>query len=268
VPERDRARQGRLVPVGRALEGAATGRRTAGGGAARRRPVAAHNARHATKAQPAMHGPTDGRTFWIDVAKSVAIYLVVFSHADQNGFTESFLFTFHVPLFFFVSGYLAKPQGDGAFLRGLGRKLVLPYILIYVVVALVSVVVLPGGDVHALPRMLAGIVYGTHSYPYFVNDAMWFLPSLITVELLYVFCLRRFALSYLLFLGTSYVLYRRHELDLFLSIDLSLLGLNYFLAGALVPPDRGSPAAPRRARRRLHRVHGGRGLGRQRVVRG
>ena len=180
-----------------------------------------------------MHGPTDGRTFWIDVAKSVAIYLVVFSHADQNGFTESFLFTFHVPLFYFVSGYLAKPQSDGAFLRGLARKLVLPYVYIYVVIALVSAVLLPGGDVRALPRMLAGIVYGTHSYPYFVNDAMWFLPSLITVELLYVFCVRRLAVSYLLFLGMSYVLYRRHELDLFLSIDLSLLGLNYFLAGTL-----------------------------------
>ncbi len=131
-----------------------------------------------------MNGPPDGRTFWIDVAKSVGIYLVVFSHADQNGFTESFLFTFHVPLFFFISGYLAKPQVDGAFLRGLGRKLVLPYVYIYVVIAVVSVAVLPGGDVHALPRMLVGIVYGTHSYPYFVNDAMWFLPSLITVELL------------------------------------------------------------------------------------
>ena len=179
-----------------------------------------------------MTGPADGRTVWIDVAKSVGIYLVVLSHADLNEFADSFLFTFHVPLFFFISGYLAKPQTDAAFLRGLGRRLLLPYVGIYVVIALVDVL-RPGGDVHALPLALAGIAYGTHSYPYFVNAAMWFLPSLITVEILYVFCVRRLALSYLLFLGASFVLYRQHYVDLFLSVDLSLLGLNYFLAGVL-----------------------------------
>jgi acyltransferase len=188
---------------------------------------------NATQVRPAMTGPPDERTFWIDVAKSVGIFLVVLSHAEQNEFTESFLWTFHVPLFFFISGWLAKPQAEGAFLRGLVRKLLVPYVGIYVVVALVDVLVRPDGDVHALPRVLAGIVYGTHSYPYFVNAAMWFLPSLITVELLYVCCVRRLAISYLLFLAASYALYRRHDLDLFLSVDLSLLGLNYFLAGVL-----------------------------------
>ncbi len=187
----------------------------------------------ALQASAAVNRPADGRLFWVDVAKSIGIFLIVFSHADQGDFTESFLWTFHVPLFFFISGYLTRPQTATDFLGGLRRKLVLPYVFSYIVIALISLVVWHGGDVHWLLRALAGIVYGTHSYPYFVNDALWFLPSLVTVEILYVFCIRRLALSYLLFVAVSYALYRQHYLDLFLSIDLSLLGLNYFLAGVL-----------------------------------
>ena len=180
-----------------------------------------------------MSRPPEARLIWIDVAKTVGIFLVVFSHLGQSGFAESFLWTFHVPLFFFISGYLTKPRGDCEFLAGVTRRLVLPFIYIYVVTVLLTTVAHSDYDVHSILRALAGVFYGTHSYPWFVNDALWFLPSLITVEFLYTFCVRRFALSYLLFLAVSYALYRQHYLDLFFSIDLSLLGLNFFLAGVL-----------------------------------
>jgi hypothetical protein len=87
-----------------------------------------------------MTGPEDGRTIWIDVAKTVGIFLVVFSHFDQNGFAESFLWTFHVPLFFFISGYLQKPRSDREFLGGITRRLVVPYVGIYTVIVLLSAV--------------------------------------------------------------------------------------------------------------------------------
>ena len=180
-----------------------------------------------------MSRPPEARLIWIDVAKTVGIFLIVFSHIVQSGFAESFLWTFHVPLFFFISGYLTKPRGDREFVTGVTRRLVLPYIYIYVVTVLVAAVARSDYDLHSILRALAGLIYGTHSYPWFVNDALWFLPSLITVEFLYTFCVRRFAPSYLLFLGVSYALYREHYLNLFFSIDLSLLGLNFFLAGVL-----------------------------------
>jgi acyltransferase len=188
-----------------------------------------HDVRQTPQARLAMTARSEGRYVWIDVAKSVGIYLIVFSHLDQSGFSESFLWTFHVPLFFFVSGYLTRPQSAGEFLGNVTRKLLLPYIGIYTVIALLR----SDLDVQSFLRAMAGVVYGTRSYPYFVNDALWFLPSLITVETLYVLCIRRLPATYLLFLTASYLLYRQHDLDLFLSIDLSLLGLNYFLAGVL-----------------------------------
>ena len=180
-----------------------------------------------------INGPPEVRTIWIDVAKTVGIFLIVFSHLVQSGFSDSFLWTFHVPLFFFISGYLTKPRSDREFLGGVTRTLVLPYIYIYAVTVLLTAVARSDYDVHSILRSLVGMLYGTHSYPWFANAALWFLPSLITVQVLYTFCVRRLALSYLLFLAVSYALYRQHYLNLFFSIDLSLLGLNYFLAGAL-----------------------------------
>jgi len=150
-----------------------------------------------------------GRYVWIDVAKTVGIYLIIFSHLDQNGFSEAFLWTFHVPLFFFVSGYLTRPQPAGEFLGNVTRKLVFPYVAIYTVIAVLSALLRSDFDLHSFLRTMIGVVYGTRSYPYFVDDALWFLPSLITVEALYALCIRRLPPAYLLFLAASYLLYRQ-----------------------------------------------------------
>jgi acyltransferase len=189
--------------------------------------------RTVTEARTDMISPADGRSTWIDVARTIGIFLIVLCHTDQGDFTDAFLWTFHVPLFFFVSGYLARPQAPAAFLGGLARKLLLPYLAIYLVTTVLTALLRRDVDLAWFARTLAGAAYGTHSYPDFVNAALWFLPSLMTVELLYVFAVRRFAPSYFVFLAVSIVLYARHALDLFLSIDLSLLGLNFFVVGAL-----------------------------------
>jgi hypothetical protein len=80
---------------------------------------------------------------------------------------------------------------------------------------------------------MLGIVYGTRSHPYFGNNALWVLPGLITLEAPYAWCIRRLPLSYPLLLALSYPLCRRHDLDRFRSVDLSLLGLNHLLAGVV-----------------------------------
>lgn len=46
------------------------------------------------------------RILWADYAKFVAIYLVVLGHADlPSGDFRNFIYLFHLPLFFLISGY-------------------------------------------------------------------------------------------------------------------------------------------------------------------
>ena len=82
------------------------------------------------QARRAAAAPPDARHLWVDIAKTIGIFLIVFSHLNQSGFSEAFLWTFHVPLFFFISGYLTKPQTDPEFLGRVTRRLVLPYLYV------------------------------------------------------------------------------------------------------------------------------------------
>lgn len=46
------------------------------------------------------------RETWIDVLKGIGIILVVIGHVSLGNTLNSWIYTFHMPLFFSVSGYL------------------------------------------------------------------------------------------------------------------------------------------------------------------
>ena len=50
-----------------------------------------------------------GRTGYLDAARGFALLLVMIGHCITKGtFLHKFIFTFHVPMFFVISGYLYK----------------------------------------------------------------------------------------------------------------------------------------------------------------
>lgn len=56
------------------------------------------------------------RLNWIDWAKSIAIALVVFGHIpeERGSYFINYVTQFHMPLFFFISGYLTKKKNSYA----------------------------------------------------------------------------------------------------------------------------------------------------------
>ncbi len=86
-------------------------------------------------------GENAQREKYIDVAKGIGILLVVYGHVINSGGLESLgvvsqvIYSFHMPLFFFVTGYLAglrKYNSEFSFLKQLkkiGLSLFLPYIV-------------------------------------------------------------------------------------------------------------------------------------------
>ena len=52
------------------------------------------------------------RLNWIDWAKAIAITFVVFGHIpeERGSFFLNYIVSFHMPLFFFISGYLTKKE--------------------------------------------------------------------------------------------------------------------------------------------------------------
>ncbi len=181
-----------------------------------------------------MNNQKINRYYWLDVTKCIGIFLIVLCHFPTSKYAVSFLWTFHVPLFFFISGYLFKDTTTKDFLDKLAFRLILPYVYIYLLTVLITVLIKADFDIQHIGRMVLGLFWGTHSYPYFINSALWFLPGLITVQLLYFFLVRKAKPVYFALLGVSIFLYLNAYLNLFFSIDLALLGLNYFIAGVLI----------------------------------
>jgi len=53
------------------------------------------------------------RLTYIDTAKFLAVYLVIISHVCMGSNLSNFLFSFHVPLFFVLYGYVyTKPKTE------------------------------------------------------------------------------------------------------------------------------------------------------------
>jgi len=79
------------------------------------------------------------RINWIDWAKVFAIYLVVLGHLLQpigsEGRMHDFIYLFHMPFFFFISGYLfkVKETREGDVFKRIIRSLLIPYLLLNLV---------------------------------------------------------------------------------------------------------------------------------------
>ena len=76
------------------------------------------------------------RVIWIDYAKAIGIYSVVLGHAlsysiVSEATARNFIYIFHMPLFFFISGYLFKPNKETSFKTHFTKdvlSLFIPYI--------------------------------------------------------------------------------------------------------------------------------------------
>ena len=44
------------------------------------------------------------RIIWIDYAKAIAMFFVIFGHVDSGNYLTNWIYSFHMPLFFLLSG--------------------------------------------------------------------------------------------------------------------------------------------------------------------
>ena len=131
------------------------------------------------------------RIGWIDAARGIGILLVVFGHGLVPPAVARQLYSFHVPLFFLLSGLVAQPDrwpSFGAFARRRARTLLVPYAAFFVVLyAYFLTVGVRFGDVAGEDRVVPLVGFLLSSSPFLTSlfRPMWFLPCLLVVELLF-----------------------------------------------------------------------------------
>jgi fucose 4-O-acetylase-like acetyltransferase len=177
------------------------------------------------------------RIAYIDVAKGIGILLVALAHADVSRFSpylHRFIYSFHIPLFFFLSGYFFKPETP--FWKLLKRRfnsVLKPYLFTIFLIYLVSLSFTNMRFVTVFRRILKSI-YATGYYIDWVQ--LWFLPSLFVTSL-FAFLFYRIVLTridnrylrWLALLGLQALAVA--FLDVFYPYSLSLFGKEYELYG-------------------------------------
>lgn len=129
------------------------------------------------------HPGNGDRDLSIDIAKVFGITLVVVGHSYSPYPLEKIIYSFHMPLFFMVSGLLYKSRGIGPTLRNKWSGLVVPYLLALLVTLPVLWIIGRGDAFNA--RLLVDVLEAKNEVLIW-NSPMWFLPSLFTTFLLFV----------------------------------------------------------------------------------
>lgn len=133
------------------------------------------------------------RVAWIDAVKGLAISLIVMGHVwslENPPLFYLWLFAFHVPVFFFVSGLTLKP--DATALRLFLRQRLIQLMVPYVCYALLGYAFYllgfmatrhldtpPSAFDYGLWTPLLGILEGRAGDGRLVNSPLWFLPALL-----------------------------------------------------------------------------------------
>lgn len=139
---------------------------------------------------------------FIDAAKVIGIVLVVLGHAPGAPYgLVTLIYSFHMPLFFFLSGYLQSTARVEAPLRRTivrtGRALLVPYAFFF---ALSLLYWMATRHLGARAIKFAGLepVDALHGFvnglsgELFINPVLWFFPCLFTCQLLYAVVRRVF----------------------------------------------------------------------------
>ncbi|WP_150290459.1 acyltransferase family protein [Sphingobium estronivorans] len=134
------------------------------------------------------HPHGGGRLEWIDVARGIGIIAVVVGHVWTRGGLRDAMYSFHMPLFFLLSGLLSRPQPVASFTRRQLGSQMRPYaaFLILLIVADQIIETMKGGRpiFHDWPKDVLPILLGG-SWLRGPFTIFWFVPCLMLARILF-----------------------------------------------------------------------------------
>lgn len=131
------------------------------------------------------------RIEYIDFLKAFGIFTVIYGHVyTENNWLYQFIYSFHMPLFFLLSGifFKANKSINNLYIKRT-RTLILPYLFFYIATYLYWIFVernirTNAGGVDAdWWKPILGLIYESPYWNLFAhNNPLWFVPALLSVE--------------------------------------------------------------------------------------
>ena len=142
------------------------------------------------------HMAENKRIEWVDIARGIAIILVVLGHSQVGRDLFNYLYSFHVPLFFFVAGItfrFDKESDFSSFVKKRFLRLLVPYYT-FGMIAIAAFYLANKLGVGALDmfgysptllQMFKSLLYGSgENHALYFYQALWFLPCMFSVCLI------------------------------------------------------------------------------------
>lgn len=177
---------------------------------------------------------------WIDSAKGIGVILVVMGHLlyDSNiPYLNQIIYSFHMPMFFIISGYLQKKDIPNDYLIKKARKLLIPFISFIIPWELFywGIIMRQSTSIVAI-LFDAFYVKGTIS-----NCPLWFLIILFEIYvILYVTklpqrSLKVLLLSLLFFEALAFVVYQTNIIYFHVfGINRCLVCIGFYIVGMII----------------------------------
>ena len=132
----------------------------------------------------------NSREKWIDILRGIVMFFIVFGHTARGGILKHYVYSFHVPAFFIISGYLA--YGNKESFPKFVLKKISTYMIPYYVFSVISIFIfsifgmLASGKLSVaintidISNNLFGMLWA-NAYNGLMqwNLPLWFLPCLI-----------------------------------------------------------------------------------------
>ena len=131
------------------------------------------------------------RVVWVDLAKFWGIVAIVYGHTVQGGMTNRYVYSFHVPLFFFLLGVVfsithAERKNFGQFVKNKLFTLLIPYYVFAVISTVVIFVAsrfIPSSKpdmYNSVMELIINILIGDCD----ANSPLWFLPCTFVISIM------------------------------------------------------------------------------------
>ena len=178
------------------------------------------------------------RINWIDWAKSVCMFLVILGHChlcESQQIITQVIYSFHIPLFFFLSGILCPKRFSLETLKKDLKYIIVPYFTYGMLLAILNSIISKELSLEYYLQSLLALCYGND-----INiGPIWFLPALfICKQFYYLFqwigeksiiahtILIVFSFLFTFFIGS-------YDICLPLFADSGFFGLPFFLIGSM-----------------------------------
>lgn len=185
------------------------------------------------------------REEWIDVAKGILIILVVLGHSVSGPYYDlsniiDYIYLFHMPAFFIISGYLYKRGSLVERLKKRTKRLLLPYFS-YVTIITIIIIIKMISKNESIKSIVKQIVRNVLGGQYLHNycGALWFVTCLLCTEIIYI-TIDKYIKNDIIKISIIVLFYTVAHIEAWFlpkfklpfAIDISLITLAYYAIGA------------------------------------